>query len=153
MLRGSKIPYFKTRKPNPNPTKITQTRQEPEGINQSLTQTRPEPDFCYPNPSLGRIYKMLTGMYNAKSIKIHIMIYVYFQDACTQEFIMDIINIIWRKILFTFNLRKFLSMIGWISAAIMIKISFSLPKFQFFSIIVKSIVCHFSIDFSKIFSP
>ena len=109
--------------------------------------------FCFDSVKKGRIYKMLTGMYNAKSIKIHIMIYVYFQDACTQEFIMDIINIIWRKILFTFNLRKFLSMIGWISAAIMIKISFSLPKFQFFPIIVKSIVCHFSIDFSKIFSP
>ena len=51
MLRGSKIPYFKTRKPDPNPTKITRTRQEPEGINPNPTRTReaiPEPD---PNPT------------------------------------------------------------------------------------------------------
>ena len=59
MLRGSKISYFKTRKPDPNPTRITRTRQEPEGIKpepepnpRSKTRTRPEPDFCYPNPSL-----------------------------------------------------------------------------------------------------
>ena len=55
----SKISYFKTRKPDPNPTRITRTRQEPEGIKpepepnpRSKTRTRPEPDFCYPNPSL-----------------------------------------------------------------------------------------------------
>ena len=61
------------------------------------------------------------------------------------------------KILFTFNFRKFdifaISMIGWISAAVMIIISFSLPKFQFLAIVIESIVRHFSIDFSKIFSP
>ena len=67
MLRGSKIPYFKTRKPDPNPTKITRTRQEPEGINpnptrtrEAITRTRPEPDFCYPNPSLNPSVSSIT---------------------------------------------------------------------------------------------
>ena len=58
-MRGSNFPYFSKPEKPENPTIITRTRQKPEGINPNPTRTReavPEPDFCYPNPSLPVAY-------------------------------------------------------------------------------------------------
>ena len=76
MLRGSKIPYFKTRKPDPNPTKITRTRQEPEGINPNPTRTReaiPEPDPNLTFATRTHHYSKYNRRENRKAIKITIL--------------------------------------------------------------------------------
>ena len=56
-MRVLNFPYFSKPEKPENPTIITRPRQNPEGINPTRTREAvpkpdPNPDFCYPNPSL-----------------------------------------------------------------------------------------------------